>query len=192
MKGCSSAFTSVFVTEKINQKFCVNVPTPLKWSHWEYLRKYSRTLDIPDFSFIFPVVYDLCVSADSGEEIKLQTPILCLELEEFDLCSYLVFLCLLIFCRLVSIKCNCWELAVAGVYRQDIYMLLKMNKNLEGLQVLNVCGMQATNHSVAKDFGAECCYDLIYMWLFKLNSIVWYVLVRLAIQSCKLVFFFFF
>ena len=42
-------------------------------------------------------------------------------------------------------------------------MLLKMNKNLERLQVLNVCGMQATDHSVAKDFRAECCYDLIYM-----------------------------
>lgn len=48
-------------------------------------------------------------------------------------------------------------------YRQGFYMILKMNKNLEHLQVLNVCGMQATDHSVAKGFGAECCYNLIYM-----------------------------
>lgn len=42
-------------------------------------------------------------------------------------------------------------------------MLLKMHQNLECLQVLNVSGMQATDHSVAKDFGAECFYGLIYM-----------------------------
>lgn len=48
-------------------------------------------------------------------------------------------------------------------YRQSFYTLLKMNKNLERLQVLNVCGMQATDHSVAKGFGAECCCNLIYM-----------------------------
>lgn len=164
-----------------NSMSAVQVRT-LKWSYWEYLCQHSWTLDVPGLSFIFPVVYDLCASADSGEEDNQQTPILCVELEEFDLCSYLVFLCLLIFYRLVPVKWSSWELAVAGAYRQDIYTLLKMNENLGHLQVLNVCGMQATDHSVAKDFGAESCYDLIYMWMFKLNSIVWYVLGRVAIQ----------
>lgn len=134
-----------------------------------YLGKYSWTLDAPDGSFIFPTVYDRCVSTGSGEEIKLQTAVIHSELEEFDFYSYLLFLCLLIFYRLVPIKLNCWELAGDSGYRQGFYMLFKMNKNLEHLQVLNVCGMQATDHSVAKGFGAECCCDLIYMWLFKLK-----------------------
>lgn len=153
MKGCSSTFTSVFMTGKIKQKNSASTVQlwALKWSYWEYLCKYSWTVDVPDFSFIFPIVYDQCVSTDCGEESKLQTSILCSELEEFDLCSYLVFLCFLIFYRLVPIIWNCWELAVASsAYRQDIYMLLKMNKNLEHLQVLNMCGMQATSFCCQK------------------------------------------
>jgi len=102
----------------------------------EYLCKYFSTLDVPAFRFIFPTVYDLHVSADSGEKIKLPTPTLCLELEELDLCSYLVFSCLVIFC---------WFQLNGTVENRlllvSIYMLLKIDENLECLQVLNVSGM---------------------------------------------------
>lgn len=83
-------------------------------------------------------------------EKGLPTPTLCLELEELDLCSYLVFSCLVIFC---------WFQLNGTVEKRlllvSIYMLLKIDENLECLQVLNVSGVQGTDRSVAKDFGAE-------------------------------------
>lgn len=130
---------------KMQQKFSVTLHLrTLKWSHREYLCKYSWPLRVPEFGFILTIVYDQCVSADSGEAIKLRTPILCLELERSALCSYLIFLRLPIFYGLVPIKWNCCRLAVARVYTQDIYMLLKVNKSLERLKYLTcvVCKQQ--------------------------------------------------